>query len=47
MGLLSLAIWLPVAVGTLLLIAGRDEHAGPCGPPRWWARWCPSSSPSR
>jgi len=28
MGLLSLAIWLPVAVGTLLLIAGRDEHAG-------------------
>jgi NADH-quinone oxidoreductase subunit M len=27
MGLLSVAIWLPVAVGTLLLAAGRDEHA--------------------
>ena len=27
MGLLSVAIWMPVAVGTLLLAAGRDEHA--------------------
>ena len=27
MGLLSVAIWLPVAVGVLLLAAGRDEHA--------------------
>jgi len=27
MGLLSVAIWLPVAVGGLLLAAGRDEHA--------------------
>jgi NADH-quinone oxidoreductase subunit M len=27
MGLLSVAIWLPVAVGALLLAAGRDEHA--------------------
>ena len=28
MGLLSVAIWLPVAVGALLLAIGRDEHAG-------------------
>ena len=28
MGLLSVAIWLPIAVGALLLAAGRDEHAG-------------------
>ncbi len=28
MGLLSLAIWLPIAVGALLLAIGRDEHAG-------------------
>jgi NADH-quinone oxidoreductase subunit M len=28
MGLLSLAIWLPIAVGTLLLAVGRDQHAG-------------------
>ena len=27
MGLLSVAIWLPVAVGALLLAVGRDEHA--------------------
>ena len=27
MGLLSVAIWLPIAVGALLLAAGRDEHA--------------------
>jgi NADH-quinone oxidoreductase subunit M len=28
MGLLSVAIWLPVVVGALLLATGRDEHAG-------------------
>jgi NADH-quinone oxidoreductase subunit M len=28
MGLLSVAIWLPVAFGVLLLAIGRDEHAG-------------------
>ena len=28
MGLLSLAIWLPVAFGVVLLAAGRDEQAG-------------------
>jgi len=28
MGLLSLAIWLPIVFGTLLLAVGRDEHAG-------------------
>ena len=28
MGLLSLAIWLPVVFGALLLAAGRDENAG-------------------
>ena len=27
MGLLSVAIWLPIAVGTLLLALGRDAHA--------------------
>jgi NADH-quinone oxidoreductase subunit M len=27
MGLLSIAIWLPIAFGTLLLALGRDEHA--------------------
>jgi NADH-quinone oxidoreductase subunit M len=34
MGLLSLAIWLPVAVGTLVLALGRDEQAGAV---RWTA----------
>jgi NADH-quinone oxidoreductase subunit M len=28
MGLLSIAIWLPIAFGTLLLALGRDERAG-------------------
>ena len=28
MGLLSLAIWLPIVAGVLLLAVGRDEHAG-------------------
>ncbi len=28
MGLLSVAIWLPIAFGVLLLAAGRDQHAG-------------------
>jgi NADH-quinone oxidoreductase subunit M len=28
MGLLSVAIWLPIAFGALLLAVGRDEHAG-------------------
>jgi NADH-quinone oxidoreductase subunit M len=28
MGLLSIAIWLPIAVGVLLLALGRDEQAG-------------------
>jgi NADH-quinone oxidoreductase subunit M len=28
MGLLSIAIWLPIAFGTLLLAVGRDENAG-------------------
>jgi NADH-quinone oxidoreductase subunit M len=28
MGLLSVAIWLPVAIGTLLLAVGRDAYAG-------------------
>ena len=27
MGLLSLAIWLPIVAGILLLAFGRDEHA--------------------
>ena len=27
MGLLSLAIWTPIAFGVLLLAVGRDEHA--------------------
>ncbi|MEY4561457.1 MAG: hypothetical protein RLZZ618_734 [Pseudomonadota bacterium] len=34
MGLLSLAIWLPVATGLLLLVFGRDRHAGAV---RWFA----------
>ena len=28
MGLLSLAIWMPILFGVVLLAAGRDEHAG-------------------
>jgi NADH-quinone oxidoreductase subunit M len=28
MGLLSVAIWLPIAIGALLLATGRDENAG-------------------
>ena len=28
MGLLSLAIWLPIAAGVLLLAIGRDEYPG-------------------
>ena len=28
MGLLSLAIWVPIAFGALLLAAGRDQNAG-------------------
>ncbi|WP_421885083.1 NADH-quinone oxidoreductase subunit M [Methylibium sp.] len=28
MGLLSLAIWIPILFGVVLLAAGRDEHAG-------------------
>ncbi|MBN9203121.1 NADH-quinone oxidoreductase subunit M [Methylibium petroleiphilum] len=28
MGLLSLAIWMPIVFGVVLLAAGRDEHAG-------------------
>ena len=27
MGLLSLAIWLPIVAGCVLLAIGRDEHA--------------------
>ena len=27
MGLLSIAIWLPIAVGVVLLALGRDQHA--------------------
>ena len=34
MGLLSLAIWLPIVVGVLLLAIGRDEHAATV---RWTA----------
>ena len=34
MGLLSLAIWLPVLSGIVLLALGRDEHAGTA---RWVA----------
>ncbi|MEN9545139.1 MAG: hypothetical protein RLZZ598_1972 [Pseudomonadota bacterium] len=34
MGLLSLAIWLPIAFGLVLLVLGRDEHANPV---RWIA----------
>ena len=29
MGLLSVAIWLPIAFGVLLLALGRDDQAGP------------------
>ena len=32
MGLLSLAIWMPIAFGVILLVVGRDERAT-------WARW--------
>ena len=28
MGLLSLAIWVPIAFGVLLLLLGRDDQAG-------------------
>ena len=28
MGLLSVAIWLPILLGSLLVVVGRDEHAG-------------------
>ncbi len=34
MGLLSLAIWMPIAFGVVLLAWGRDEHAGAV---RWFA----------
>ena len=34
MGLLSLAIWLPIVAGTVLLAVGRDEHANMV---RWMA----------
>ncbi|MBM3388027.1 MAG: NADH-quinone oxidoreductase subunit M [Betaproteobacteria bacterium] len=34
MGLLSVAIWLPIVLGSLLLAVGRDEHAGAV---RWLA----------
>ena len=34
MGLLSVAIWLPILVGCVLLALGRDEHAGAV---RWLA----------
>ena len=34
MGLLSLAIWLPIAFGVVLLALGRDEHAKAV---RWFA----------
>ncbi|MBK6862287.1 MAG: NADH-quinone oxidoreductase subunit M [Ideonella sp.] len=34
MGLLSLAIWLPIAAGAVLLVLGRDEQAGAV---RWLA----------
>jgi NADH-quinone oxidoreductase subunit M len=34
MGLLSLAIWTPIAFGALLLAFGRDKHAGAV---RWLA----------
>ena len=34
MGLLSVAIWLPVVVGTVLLALGRDEQANTV---RWLA----------
>ena len=31
MGLLSLAIWTPIAFGTLLLLLGREQQAGTVG----------------
>ena len=34
MGLLSLAIWTPIAVGVVLLALGRDQHVQPV---RWLA----------
>ncbi|HEV7915379.1 MAG TPA: NADH-quinone oxidoreductase subunit M, partial [Albitalea sp.] len=34
MGLLSLAIWLPILAGAVLLAVGRDEHANTV---RWMA----------
>ena len=34
MGLLSLAIWTPIAFGLVLLALGRDEHPNPV---RWLA----------
>ena len=34
MGLLSLAIWTPIAFGTLLLLLGREQQAGAV---RWLA----------
>ena len=34
MGLLSLAIWLPIVLGVLLLALGREQHAGAV---RWLA----------
>ena len=34
MGLLSLAIWLPIVAGVVLLAFGRNEHAGAV---RWLA----------
>ena len=36
MGLLSLAIWLPIVSGAVLLAIGRDEHATSV---RWMATW--------
>ena len=30
MGLLSLAIWMPIVAGAVLLALGRDEHAARC-----------------
>ena len=57
MGLLSVAIWLPIVAGAVLLALGRDEQAGAV---RWLAlvaaiglvplapgflRWCPAYLP--
>ena len=36
MGLLSLAIWTPIAFGTVLLALGRDEHARAVMRERHW-----------